>query len=92
MRGCSEVRAHVSSSSVLPHRFLQSLLRSLSLSPAQLYYHSAFYGGAGGTGNQLTELIPVDRSYSQLGAFIKAAKNSTIFIDNISDLRPAGTF
>ena len=43
----------------------------------------SFYGGGGGTGNQLTELIPLDRAFSQVGAFIKASKNSTIFIDNI---------
>ena len=31
-----------------------------------LYYHTAFYGGGGGTGNQLTELIPLDRMFSQV--------------------------
>lgn len=38
--------------------------------------------------NQLTEMVPVTRIFSQMGHFTKVAKTTKYFVDNISDLRP----
>ena len=36
-----------------------------------------------------TRTLPYSLTPLQVGAFMKASKNSTIFIDNVSDLKPA---
>jgi len=50
------------------------------------YYHTAMYNG---NANQLSEMIPADRIFAQIAAFIQYANTTTYFIDNLSDLRPA---
>ncbi len=49
-----------------------------------IYYHVAMMNGHA---NQLTEMVPVERIYSELGRFIKAGATNYMLI-NTSDLRP----
>ncbi len=49
-----------------------------------LYYHVAMYNGRA---NQLSELVPVSRIYSELGRYIKARATAYILL-NTSDIRP----
>ena len=51
-----------------------------------VYYHNAMYDYRG---NQLTEMVPVDRIIQQLGAVVDASNSTFFFMDNVSDLRPA---
>ena len=68
---------------VLPlYPYPYSLLRS----GKGMYYHTAYYNNAA---NQLTELVPLDRMIAQISAYVGASKNTTVFVDNVSDLRPA---
>ena len=49
-----------------------------------VYYHDAMMNGRA---NQLTEMVPVERIYSQLGRYIKAGATHYVLL-NTSDLRP----
>ncbi len=49
-----------------------------------VYYHDAMMNGRA---NQLTEMVPVERIYSQLGRYIKAGATHYLLL-NTSDLRP----
>ena len=48
------------------------------------YYHVAMMNGRA---NQLTEMVPVDRIYSELGRYIKAGATHYLLL-NTSDIRP----
>ena len=48
------------------------------------YYHVAMMNGRA---NQLTEMVPVDRIYSELGRYIKAGATYYLLV-NTSDIRP----
>jgi hypothetical protein len=48
------------------------------------YYHVAMMNGRA---NQLSEMVPVDRVYSELGRYIKAGATSYMLL-NTSDIRP----
>ena len=48
------------------------------------YYHVAMMNGRA---NQLTEMVPVDRIYSEMGRYIKAGATQ-YFLINTSDIRP----
>lgn len=48
------------------------------------YYHVAMMNGRA---NQLTEMVPVDRIYSELGRYIKAGATNYLLL-NTSDIRP----
>ncbi len=48
------------------------------------YYHVAMMNGRA---NQLTEMVPVERSFSELGRYIKAGATN-YFLVNTSDIRP----
>jgi hypothetical protein len=48
------------------------------------YYHVAMMNGRA---NQLTEMVPVDRIYSELGRYIKAHATNYLLL-NTSDIRP----
>lgn len=48
------------------------------------YYHVAMMNGRA---NQLTEMVPVDRIYSELGRYIKAGATNYMLL-NTSDIRP----
>ena len=50
-----------------------------------VYYHSAMYNGAA---NQLSEMVPVDRTVAQFKPVVAQSKSTTVVIDNISDLKP----
>jgi hypothetical protein len=50
------------------------------------YYHTAMYNNVG---NQLTEMVPVDRIFAQFGAFLNFSNTTDYVIDNLSDIRPA---
>lgn len=50
------------------------------------YYHVAMLNGRA---NQLSEMVPVDRIYSELGRYIKAGATQYILV-NTSDIRPVG--
>ena len=50
------------------------------------YYHTAMYNGAA---NQLGEMVPLDRMFSQFRAFINYSTTTTYAIDNLSDILPA---
>lgn len=52
------------------------------------YYHTAFYGGGGGAGNQLMEMIPGARIINQLLNVIDNSKDTFMFVLNPSDIRP----
>jgi hypothetical protein len=41
-----------------------------------------------GNANQLSEMVPIDRTVSQFAGVVNASKSTTIVIDNVSDLRP----
>ena len=49
-----------------------------------VYYHDAMMNGRA---NQLTEMVPVERIYSQLGRYIKAGATHYLLL-NTSDIRP----
>lgn len=49
------------------------------------YYHTAMLDG---TANQLTEMIPVSRIAQQLMNVVTYSKQTKIFVDNVSDLKP----
>jgi len=49
-----------------------------------VYYHVAMMNGRA---NQLTEMVPVERIYSQLGRYIKAGATHYLLL-NTSDIRP----
>jgi Glycosyl hydrolase family 115 len=49
-----------------------------------VYYHVAMMNGRA---NQLTEMVPVDRIYSELGRYIKAGATHYLLV-NTSDIRP----
>jgi hypothetical protein len=53
---------------------------------AGVYYHTAMLDG---TANQLTEMIPVSRVAQQLLNVVTYSNSTTIFVDNVSDLKPA---
>ena len=56
-----------------------------------LYYHTASFGGRDPNptaGNQLAEMVPVDRIIAQWRGFLGAARAHKVFILNPSDLRP----
>jgi len=48
------------------------------------YYHVAMMNGRA---NQLTEMVPVERSFSELGRYIKAGATN-YYLANTSDIRP----
>lgn len=48
------------------------------------YYHVAYMNGRS---NQLTEMVPVERSFSELGRYIKAGATEYLLL-NTSDIRP----
>ena len=50
-----------------------------------VYYHSAMYNGQA---NQLSEMVPVDRTVAQFAPVVAKSKSTTVVIDNISDLKP----
>jgi hypothetical protein len=55
------------------------------VAPGQgVYYHVAMMNGRA---NQLTEMVPVERIYSQLGRYIKAGATHYLLV-NTSDIRP----
>ena len=57
------------------------------LAPGQgAYYHVAMYNGHA---NQLTEWVPVERIYSEMGRYIKAGATGYLLL-NTSDIRPVG--
>lgn len=58
--------------------------RGMVASGEGIYYHVAMYNGHA---NQLSELVPVDRIYEQLGRFIKAHATEYVLM-NTSDIRP----
>ena len=41
-----------------------------------------------GVANQLSEMVPADRIFSQLGAFTSYANATEFFVDNLSDVLP----
>ena len=49
-----------------------------------IYYHVAMMNGRA---NQLTEMVPVERIYSEMGRYIKA-RATQYFLVNTSDIRP----
>ena len=51
---------------------------------AGFYTHVAYYG----QGNQLTEMVPPQRQFDQIGTFSKTSKKNKYAIINTSDLRP----
>ena len=50
-----------------------------------IYYHSAMYNGQA---NQLSEMVPGDRTVAQFAPVVAQSKSTTVLIDNISDLKP----
>lgn len=50
-----------------------------------VYYHTAMFDGAA---NQLGDMVPADRIFSQLGAFVNYANSTEFFVDNLSDVLP----
>jgi len=51
-----------------------------------VYYHVQMLNGNGG---QLTEFVPPSRIFEQLSAFVRKARSTSIFVLNLSDLKPA---
>jgi len=49
------------------------------------YYHTAMYNG---NANQLGEMVPLDRMFSQFRAFINYSTTTDYAIDNLSDILP----
>ncbi len=49
-----------------------------------MYYHDAMLNGRA---NQLSEMVPVDRIYSEFGRYIKAGATQYMLL-NTSDIRP----
>ena len=50
-----------------------------------VYYHTAMLNG---NANQLSEMVPADRIFSQFAPVVNSSRSTTIMIDNVSDLRP----
>jgi hypothetical protein len=50
-----------------------------------VYYHTAMYNYAG---NQLSEMVPVDRVFQQMTTFYQKAKGLFAAVLNLSDMRP----
>ena len=51
-----------------------------------VYYHVQMLNGAGG---QLSEFVPPSRIFDQLSSFARQARSTSIFVLNLSDLKPA---
>jgi hypothetical protein len=51
-----------------------------------VYYHVQMLNGNGG---QITEFVPPSRIFEQLSSFIRRARSTSIFVLNLSDLKPA---
>jgi hypothetical protein len=50
------------------------------------YYHTAMYNGGA---NQLGEMVPLDRMFSQFANFLNYSSTTDYAIDNLSDILPA---
>ena len=50
-----------------------------------VYFHTMMYNGFA---NQLTELVPVDRIFTQVGNFSAHANSTLAFVLNLSDMLP----
>lgn len=51
-----------------------------------VYYHVQMLNGNGG---QITEFVPPSRIFDQLSSFVHRARSTSIFVLNLSDLKPA---